>query len=333
MKRFSNLYDLIVQRENIELAYKKARDGKGWQRKVKKIDAQKDKYLDKLQDILVQEKYFTSPYRNKYVYEPKKRLIWILPFWPDRIVHHAIANICMPIWTSTLIQDTYSCIEGRGQHLGSSRCMEFTKAYPYVLQCDISKFYPSIDHEILKGMIREKIKDYRLLAVLDEIIDSAPGCPIGNLLSQTFGNMYLNPLDHMIKQDFHIHGYLRYCDDFLLFGTKERLKEMQEPVKEWVAAHNLRLSKMSLFPTACGIDFLGYRHFPSGKILVRKRTAQRMKRKIKKVLPRLEAGKIDVVQAMSIVGSIRGWIKHANSHNLQMAMAIDEIDRQVRKFA
>lgn len=333
MKRYNNLFDRTISMENLQTAFDKARKGKNWQRKVKAMTKAREEKLKELQARLAEGRYETSPYRTRKIYEPKERLIWILPFYPDRIVHHAIANVCMPIWTASFIQDTYACIEGRGQHKGSKRCMEFVKKYPYVLQCDISKFYPSIDHEVLKVVIRQKIKDERMLALLDEIIDSADGCPIGNYLSQPFGNLYLSELDHLMKQKYHIHGYLRYCDDFLLFGEKQALNDMKAVIKEWTAGRKLRLSKMSLYPTSCGVDFLGYRHFPDGKLLVRKRTAKRMRRRVKKILPRLQAGLITKEQARCQLASVNGWLSHAKSHHLRKAMDLDLIREKVEAYA
>lgn len=318
--------------ENIEAAYQKAKRHKGWQRQVKRIEKNKEKYLKAIQRMLIDGTYRTSKYRTRYVYEPKKRLIWILPFFPDRIIPHAIARVCMPIWNATLIQDTYSCIEGRGQHKGSGRCMEFVKRNPYALQCDISKFYPSIDHELMKRVLRQKIKDTRLLKLLDEIIDSAPGLPIGNYLSQPFGNLYLNELDHLIKQKYHIHAYLRYCDDFHLYGDKATLQMMKPIIKAWVAEHGLRLSKLNLFPTSRGVDFLGYRHFPSGKILVRKRTAKKMRRRIKRVPKLLREGKLTKDKALAKVASANGVLKHATSYHFRKAIRLDEIENEVRSY-
>lgn len=158
MKRIGNLWDKIVSKENIELAYAKAKRHKAWQRKVIAIEKQKDKLLNELQESLINGTYHTAKYRIKTIYEPKKREIYILPFYPDRIVHHAIMNVLEPIWDSYLINDTYACRRGKGQHKGSTRCMEFVRKNKFCLKCDISKFYPSIPHAELKILIRRKIR-------------------------------------------------------------------------------------------------------------------------------------------------------------------------------
>lgn len=336
MKRIGDLYRQIIDKENIELAYQDAKKGKTWQRKVKRVGKRKEYYLDKLHEMLQTRTFRTSAYRTKKVYEPKERLIYILPFFPDRIVQHAIVNVLGPIWESCMIDDSYACRIGKGQHAGSKRCMQFTTKYHYALQCDISKFYPSIPHDRLKIILRKKIKCKDTLALLDEIIDSqegGKGVPIGNYLSQWFGNLYLNELDHMIKEKYHIHGYLRYCDDFVLFANeKEKLNEMRPIIKQKCHEFGLRLSKMNLYPTKQGVDFLGYRHFHDGRLWVRKRTALRIRRRMRHVMPWLKDGKINPQRALSIVASANGWLKHANSHKLRLAMELDAIEKEVRSY-
>lgn len=304
MKRKGNLWEKITSKENIELAYTKAKRHKSWQHKVQAVEKQKEKLLVELRDSLINGTYHTAKYRIKTIYEPKKREIYILPFYPDRIVHHAIMNVLEPIWDSYLINDTYACRKGKGQHSGSTRCMEFVRKNKFCLKCDISKFYPSIPHKELKALIRRKIKCKKTLALLDEIIDSVDtptNVPIGNYLSQWFGNLYMYPLDNFIKQDNHIKCYIRYCDDFLLFSNnKDELKLMAKKIEDFVVNNlKLKLSKCNLLPTSQGIDFLGYRHFPQGYILIRKTTVRRMKRNLKKLDYAIDTNKISKLRAAS----------------------------------
>lgn len=217
---------------------------------------------------------------------------------------------------------------------GSQKCMEFVRKNKYCLKCDISKFYPSINHEILKLIIRKKIKCKRTLNLLDTIIDSIDGetnIPIGNYLSQWFGNLYLNELDMFMKHDNKIKCYIRYCDDFLLFSNdKALLKEMAIKIKDYVEnILKLRLSKCNLFPTSQGIDFLGYRHFSSGYILVRKTTAKRMKKRIRRLKWELAKKKITNDRALSVIGSISGWLKWANTYNLQIFLQLNELKESI----
>src|SRR5690606_15310200 len=144
------------------------------------------------------------------VFEPKERLVYRLPYFPDRITHHAIMNVLEPIFVANLTTDTYSCIKGRGIHACANAVKKALKDVPstkYCLKLDITKFYPSVDHEILKALLRRKFKDQDLLELLDEIIDSAPGLPIGNYLSQYLANFYLSYFDHWIKEKKRVKYY------------------------------------------------------------------------------------------------------------------------------
>lgn len=323
--------------ENLRLAYIKSRRGKSYQDKVKKVDADAETYLEQLHDMLINETYHTSEYKTKIIKEPKVRTIYILPYFPDRILHHAIMNVLEPIWDNRMTYHSYSCRQGKGQHKGSKVCMNYTKRNKYCFKCDISKFYPNINHEILKKILRRKIKCKKTLKLLDEIIDSIAGeinVPVGNYLSQWFGNLYMNEFDDYVKHSLRIRYYIRYCDDFCIYSNNK--KELQI-IKMLVAAFlrvklKLKLSKCDIFPTTQGVDFLGYRHFPKGYLLARKTTARRVKRRFKKIIPLLNKGKINVDQAISIVASTKGWLKHCNSYNLIKSIRLEEVDKYVRSL-
>jgi retron-type reverse transcriptase len=270
MKRHNNLFDKIVDKDNLLLAYKKAKKHKSWQQKVIRVEKDLDNLIEELRLSLINGTYKTAEYRTKKIYEPKERTIYVLPFYPDRIVHHAIMNILEPIWDNLFISDSYACRNGKGQH-------------------------------------------------------------IGNYLSQWFGNLYLNELDMFMKHDNKIKCYIRYCDDFLLFSNdKALLKEMAIKIKDYVEnILKLRLSKCNLFPTSQGIDFLGYRHFSSGYILVRKTTAKRMKKRIRRLKWELTKKKITNDRALSVIGSISGWLKWANTYNLQISLQLNELKESI----
>lgn len=264
-------------------------------------------------------------------------MIFILPFYPDRIVHHAIMNVVEPIWDSLLDDRVYSCRKGKGQHAGSKYCMELTKRYKYCLKCDISKFYPSINHAVLKEVIRRKIKDKRLLALLDEIIDSPGGetnCPIGNLLSQWMGNIYLGGVDEVVRHKLHCNPYVRYCDDFILYDDdKRRLADWREEIEGFITERLfLRFSKADIFPTARGVDFLGYRHFPEGYILVRKTTAKRQRKSIQAIPHEIRYGIITPEQGLAKIDSARGIFAHANAYHLTQSLRLDELRKEILEY-
>lgn len=336
VRRHGKLFEKIVSTDNLTMAFYKAARHKHWQRKVQAVESHLDESIERLHDALLTGTYKTSSYTTKTIYEPKQRLIYILPFYPDRIVHHAIMNILAPIMESMFIDNSYACRLGKGQHAGSRRVMEYVRKYRYVLQCDISKFYPSINHEVLKKLLERKFKDKRLLNLLSEIIDSVPGetnVPIGNYLSQWFGNYYLSELDKFAYEKLHCKAYMRYCDDFCLFcNDKKKLGEWANAIESFLAARlKLKLSKRKIYPVAQGIDILGYRHFPK-YILVRKRTAKRQRKNLKRVMYLLRHKQITKDRALAKIESTAGWLKHAQCHHLKLAMKIDELRKEVENF-
>ena len=338
MKRLNNVFDKIISLENLNLALDRAARGKKWQRGVRNVLEHREQRLAELHELLASGRYEVSAYQTKTIYEPKKRLLHILPFYPDRIIQHAIMNVFENFWDGLMIYDSYACRIGKGQHKGSIRCMRHVRRYRYVLKCDVSKFYPSLNHDILKRVIKRKIKDRRLLDLLFKIIDSNGsdvGVPIGSYLSQWFGNLYLNELDVFVKHTKRIKAYLRYCDDFVLFSdSKSELDELRTEIRDVCANLKLRLSKAEIFPARHGVDFLGYRHFPDGKILLRKRTARRVKAKISKFhrLLRRRVSKRTAERLQSSIGSMEGWMRHANTYNLRLSLQIDTLKERIKEL-
>lgn len=338
MKRQGNFFPQIADTDNLRLAFRKASKGKHNRQSVRKIETDLDNKIEELHERLLAGDVKTSAYHTKKIYEPKERLIYILPFWPDRVVQHAILNVVEPYWERLFIRDSYSCMKNRGQHKGSERNMQFVRHYQYVYKADIRHFYPSLNHEVLKRILRRKIKDEPLLRLLDDIVDSAPGrtnVPIGNLMSQWFGNLYLNEMDTFVKNDLHCPAFIRYCDDFLLYSNdREQLKDWRSADEEYVEKNLLlQFSKSDIFPTKRGVDFLGYRHFPEGYLLVRKSTAKRMKRKTAMVWEGIGSGTIDPEYAQGVVESIYGWASWANSYNFMKALRLPELREEVARYA
>jgi RNA-directed DNA polymerase len=330
MKRHGNLWDQIIDIHNLYRSYQMARKGKSWQDTIHKFDNDFDNNLFAIQDALTSQTFHTAPYKEKQIYEPKERTIYILPFSPDRIVHHALMRIVEPIWERMFIHDSYACRVGKGIHAGSKKTMEFVRRFKYCLKMDISKFYPSVDHDILYRIITRKIKCARTLWLIRDIIYSYPGgtnVPIGNYTSQWFGNLYMNELDQFLKHDCKVGAYLRYCDDFCLFhDDKNYLGNMARMIQAFLASRlKLRLSKCDLFPVSRGVDFLGYRHFPK-YILVRKSTAKRVRKRLRALPWLLVRGKITLDHYRSSLASTRGWLKWANAHHFRLSLNIDSLE-------
>lgn len=331
MKRVNNIFDKICSLDNLRLADEKARQRKQNSYGVRLHDKHKEQHLQELSKMMLNGEYKTSPYSIFTIHEPKEREIYRLPYYPDRIVHHAIMNVLEPIWVSIFIKETYSCIKDRGIHKAvndvKDALRQDAEGSRYCLKIDIRKFYPSIDHDVLKGIIRKKIKDVRLLKMLDEIIDSADGVPIGNYLSQFFANLYLAYFDHWVKEVAQVQHYFRYADDMVFFSSdKDSLHRLLADIKVQLAELKLEVKdNWQIFPTDVrGVDFLGY-VFYHDHTRLRKSIKKRMFRKVGKVKRLAKAKKH---QAMA---SWMGWLNYCNSKRLKVKLnqrLQDEIFKQ-----
>lgn len=307
MKRHGNIYEQITSVDNLRKANAKASKGKRNTHGVRVFERKQDTNLLLLHEQLINKSYRTSAYSVFKVYEPKERDVYRLPYYPDRITHHAIMNIMEPLFVATFTADSYSCIKGKGIHAASFNLRRAIKqsGFKYCLKLDVVKFYPSVNHQILKAMLRRKFKDKELLWLLDEIIDSAPGLPIGNYLSQYLANFYLSRFDHWVKEELGIKHYFRYCDDLVFLGPdKPALHKLRILVTEYLDKH-LKLAvkeNYRVFPVSTGIDFVGYVHYPTHTLL---------RKTIKKSMARaVAAGR------HTSVASYYGWAKHCDSKNL-----------------
>jgi RNA-directed DNA polymerase len=334
MRRHGNLWHKIISLDNLYEAYRAARRGKRWQKKVQRFERNTIGSLLQLQIELDTQRFTTSPYRTKKVYEPKERDIFILPFYPDRIVQHALLQVLTPIWDPMFIEHSYACRPGRGMHMASKKAMEHVRGHRYFLKADISKFYPSIDHVILKAIVRKKIKCAKTLRLVDDIIDSFEGgknTPIGNYTSQWFGNLYLNELDRWLIDEKKVRAYVRYNDDFILFDDdKAALRKLMQDIEVFLRDRlKLRYSKAKVAPVTAGLDFVGYRHFRS-HILLRKSTATRVKRRLKRLPLKLAEKRLSLEQYRSSIASTEGWLKWANTYNLKQSLELEQLKHYER---
>lgn len=325
MKRISHLYEKLCSMDNLILADANARKGKHKQYGVIKHDMRKDENLIALQRLLIDRSFRTSEYHVfKINHNGKEREIYRLPYFPDRIVHHAVMNVVKQIWVSAFTSDTFSCIEGRGIHQAVKEVKAALVNEPetrYCLKLDIRKYYPSIDHGILKSLIRRKIKDAGVLWLLDEIIDSAPGLPIGNYLSQYLANLYLAYFDHYVKEVLKVKYYFRYADDMVILASnKAELHSLFTQINLYLT-QNLNLaikSNYQVFPVSSrGIDFLGYVFYHTHTLL-RKSIKQRFARSIAR---KGIAGNLSIA-------AYNGWAMHCNSKNL-LKKILNENKREI----
>ncbi|KOP23038.1 DNA polymerase [Hapalosiphon sp. MRB220] len=330
MKRYGNLYPQIVDFENILLAAKQAQKGKRFRENVLAFNYNLEGELTKLQQELINKTYQPGTYRTFYIKEPKSRMISAAPY-RDRVVHHALCNIIVPIIEPTFIGDSYANRVGFGTHRALHRFIQFTRCSRYVLQCDIQKYFPSIDHEILKNLLRQKIKCSDTLWLIDIIIDNSNeqlaaieyfesddlltplqrrrGLPIGNLTSQFFANVYLNGFDHFVKEQLKVRKYLRYVDDFALFSDDWGfLVEARLAIEEYLDKLRLKIHpvKSQLFQTNHGANFVGFRILPDN-IRVRTENLRRARRRLRKMQSEYIHGKISPEKVSQ---SIQSWFAH-----------------------
>jgi len=325
MKRIGNLYDQVCSQDNLYLACNKAKSGKSNSYGVKLFEKNLEANINQLHAELVNGTYKTSEYSIFTITDPKVRTVYRLPF-RDRVVHHAIMNVMEPIWVSVFISQSYACIKGKGINgvlKTIKRDLNEVEKTTYCLKLDIKKFYPSVDHEILKSIIRKKIKDTKLLNLLDGIIDSAPGVPIGNYLSQFFANLYLSYFDHYLKEDKKVKYYYRYADDIVILAPdKPYLQSLLIDISEYMTVRlNLQVKdNYQVFPVdKRGIDFVGY-VFRHTHILMRKSIKKKFCRKVAK----LNKKNLDEKQYKIQISPWLGWAKHCNSRHLLKTILHDE---------
>lgn len=297
-----------------------------------------------LQNELMWDMYQMSPYRHFYVFEPKRRLI-SAPHFRDRVIHRAIYNIIEPLFDKRYIYDSYACRRNKGTHKGADRAQKFIRRVEskhgkaHALKADISRYFSSIDHHILKSLLNEKLQCNRTKALLFYIIDNSPsdalgvGIPLGNLTSQIFANVYLNELDQYVKQILKIKEYARYMDDFtIIHHDKRQLHEWRKEIERFLW-QRLRLktnSKTQVFPIAKqngrSLDFLGYRIYGSHRLL-RKSSVKRIKTKLKKYRKQFANGEIELSDINQNIQSWLGHASHANSHGLKQALFREPLRR------
>lgn len=330
--------------DNLLLAYRKASRGKRGQPNVAAFEHRLEDNLLSLQHQLREQTYRPGRYTSFYIHEPKRRLISAAPF-PDRVVHHALCNLIEPIFERSFIFDSYANRMGKGTHRALNQCQQLARRYRYVLACDLRQFFPSIDHQLLQAELARKIPDPNVLWLIGRILESGcgvlseeytpvyfpgddlfalerpRGLPIGNLTSQFWANVYLNPFDHFIKRELRCLAYVRYVDDFLLFADeKSRLWEWKQAVVERLARWRITLHPHAQ-PRGVeeGIAWLGFRIFPQHR-RIKRRKGLYFQRKLQILQRAYAEGGLTFAQ---LTASVQGWVNHVrygNTCGLRRAM-------------
>lgn len=333
MKTVKNLYPHIHTFPNLYQAYRAARKGKRQQAAVSQFEFDLEHNLITLADELHNHTYTPGPYTNFYIQEPKRRLISAAPF-RDRVVHHALCQIIEPIWEARFIHTSYACRVGKGTHKALDQCQTWIRRYRYAFHGDIVKYFPCIDYQILRNLLAHHLADRQIMWLIDQILASSVGVlgdevlthlfagddlfaltrprglPIGNLTSQFWANIYLHELDMFVKHQLHCPAYLRYMDDFVLFADdKAQLNAWREAINDFLATR-LRLllhpRKSVTFPTSTGIDFCGFRIYPTHRRL-RRSSIGRFVRRFRHQREAYQQGQISLDDLHT---SVRSWIAH-----------------------
>ncbi len=340
MKRYGNLWHQIIDWSNLLLAARYAQKGNRFRDNVLAFNYNLEPELFKLRSELKEKIYHPGAYKSFRIYDPKPRLISAAPY-RDRVVHHALCNIIVPLIEKSFIHDSYANRVGYGSHRALERFIQFARSSRYVLQCDIRKYFPSIDHEILKQIIRRKIKCKDTLWLIDTIIDSSNpqepvieyfpgddllspllrrrGLPIGNLTSQFFANVMLDNFDHFVKEKLRVKKYLRYVDDFALFGDDwEFLTQARIEIEQYLATLRLIIHpiKSQLFETRHGANFVGFRVLPD-RVRVRNDNLRRARRRLKQLQADYARGEVPLRKLIERLQSWEAHLKHGDTYQLR----------------
>ncbi len=340
MKRIGNLFEKITAFENLLEASKKAQLGKRYRDSVLEFNHNLEGNLLNIQKELRTHIYKPGNYHTFRIYDPKPRLISAAPY-RDRVIHHALCNIIIPPIEKRFIKDSYANREGYGTHRALNRFIDFARNSKYILQCDIKKYFPSIDHQILKEQIRHYLKCQDTLWLVDVIIDNSneqesvtevfpgdtlltllerkKGLPIGNLTSQFFGNAMLNKFDHFVKEKLKAKKYLRYVDDFALFSNDwDYLVSARQEIEDYLTSLRLKLHpvKTQLFETKQGANFLGFRVM-SDRIRVRNDNLRRSRQRLRQLQYDYRYGQISLEKLVQSLQSWEAHLKHGDTYRLR----------------
>jgi RNA-directed DNA polymerase len=316
VKRVGHLFEDVTSYENLLAAFRLARRGSGNAPAVGRFFFHLERELLRLQAELEAGSYQPGAYQYFTIYDPKERVIAVAPF-RDRVVHHALVRVLTPIYERVFIFDSYATRPGKGTHAAIGRAQQFLRRWMWYLQTDIAKYFDRVDHDTLLDLLRRKLKDRRLLNLLERIIrnTSTPGTglPIGNLTSQFLANVYLDPLDHDLKDRLGLRGYVRYMDDMACFSdSKAALQETQTRMEEFLRtrlALSLKPSATRLNRASHGLSFLGMRIFRQA-IRVKPENRRRSLRRLRQAIQAWKQNEITEEQMQQSLISIVGHLRY-----------------------
>lgn len=321
MKRAANLFDQIVERENLRLALARALRAKRHRAEPRLFIAHTEQHLREMATQVREGVFPLGRYRQFVIRDPKERTI-TAPCFAERVLHHAIMNVCEPFFERQLICDSYACRTGRGRVAAVERAKHFAGASPFFLKMDVRSYFASVSHDVLVGGLSRVFKDTRLLVLLERIIRSfqvgpGHGLPIGSLTSQHFANFYLGGVDRFVKEGLRVRKYVRYMDDMLLFGRSYDELQTSLAKCETFLNQSLRL-QLKAVPyinrTSLGVEFLGCRVFPD-RVLVSRGSRVRFHRKMTRLENQYLRGEVDELELQKRATSLVAFMRAAGARS------------------
>ncbi len=330
MKMYKDLYRLIISAENLFAAWEVFKRDKRNKPDVAEFEQKVEQHIFQLRRDLRDKTYKHGPYYGFWVHDPKRRRIHKATV-RDRVLHHAIFRIINPVFEPTFIPTSFSCRVGKGTHKGVESVRDMLRAESkngaeqcWVLKCDIRKFFDSVNHSVLLGILKRRIKDEDAFGLLTKIVESystadGKGIPIGNLTSQMFANIYMGEFDHFVKHSLRVKRYARYTDDFVVVSRdKAYLESLLPPMREFLGEKlklELHPQKVTVRKYRQGADFLGYVVLPYHTAL-RTRTKKRMFRKMAERAAAYHSGGISKAAFEGALSSYLGVLSHADAYDL-----------------
>jgi len=325
MKRVGYLFEQISSFGNLHAAYIKAMRGSGKTEEACRFTFHLEQELLQLKRELENRVYHPAAYRYFQIHDPKERTISVAPF-RDRVVHHALIRVIEPVFEKSFIFDSYATRKGKGSHAAVKRAQVFLRKNAWYLKMDMEKYFDSIDHAILLRLIGRKIKDQAVMELTTRIVANSDqsrglaagkGLPIGNLTSQFFANVYLDPLDHFVKDNLGIKGYVRYMDDVVIFSeSKNELKTVLSAVTAKIAEGlQLRLKDKATFLNTPlhGLPFLGFRIFPE-MLRIKRENIKRFQKGFDAKVAAWQKGRISEEDLAASVQSMYAYLGFANNY-------------------
>lgn len=335
-RKHRELFDRIASFHALTDAARRAVRGKRNKPGATAFMANLEPEVLKLERELREGSYKPGRYKTIEIFDPKHRIVSAAPF-RDRVVHHALCSVIEPIFESGFVFDSYANRKGKGTHRAVARYERYRDRYEHVLKCDIYRYFPAIDHAILKRDLRRRLACEQTLWLVDSIIDAsnpqepvnlhypgddlfAPwqrrrGLPIGNLTSQFFANLYLDGLDHFCKEVLRVGGYLRYVDDFVLFHDDPAvLIDWRDRIACYLEGRRLRLHPVKTFVSSTDepATFLGYVLLTGGYRRLPEDNLRRFRNRLRGLRDRRQNGSVTMEDIRRRVGA---WIAHAEQAN------------------